>query len=830
MKNKKLLLFLALVIAILFMTVGYASIGSITGDIKGNAIAKLQDGVFITDVEYVSDNEAKVNSSKIEKFVGTMMKSTVELSDTNVDSSITYKVTVYNSYADTAVFSDVLYGDEFYDNTDITFEITGFKPGEKIGPSESKDIIITFKYSGTTVPSNKVLNSYLNFKITVPNRMMIASTGGSSSTNYLKGSIAKNKIETITFKLGKESDISVTKVKSQFDASEKQDESIIGYYTDENDDGMYDLTFLSEDTIYANKNASYLFNYLSNLKSIDFDNFRTDDVTSMSSMFSNCNSLTGLNVSEFDTSNVTSMSGMFNECKGLMSLDVSNFNTKNVTRMSSMFNGCSGLTSLDVSNFNTSNVIDMSSVFSDCRGLTSLDVANFNTSNVSRMDYMFSGCSGLTSLDVSNLNTSNVTSMYFMFGGCSGLTSLDVSDFNTSNVTNMANMFDSCRSLTTIYVTEYDSTTGKGWTTEKVTNSSMMFSYCYKLVGGNGTVYDSSNTDATYARIDTAENPGYLTGPGPYLPKGFRQVSGTTLDNGLTIQDGSGNQYVWVEVPKTKEVYPTAGLEITEFTEYEYTAIETDLHTYTNDYIESGCEDTYYSDAATGLTSEQYTQLKQKMLKSVYQNGGFYIGKYETGTETARTSGDASTAPTDTPVIKQNVYPYNYVTCSQAQTLATTKMESGDRTTSLLFGVQWDLTLKYLETKGTSQADLKTDSTSWENYQNNAWSITNVNLKYAVYANNSLGSWTTATEKSKTSSESILLSTGADDSFSKMGIYDLAGNEYEWTLEYTSNTYYPCALRGGRYSNSGSNRPAITRNGNFATILRDDVGFRLALY
>lgn len=377
MKNKKLLLFLALVIAILFMTVGYASIDSITGEITGNAIAKLQDGVFITDVEYVSDNEAKVNSSKIEKFVGTMMKSTVELSDTNVDSSITYKVTVYNSYADTAVFSDVLYGDEFYDNTDITFEITGFKPGEKIGPSENKDIIITFKYSGTTVPSNNVLNSYLNFKITVPNRMV----AGSKATNYLKGNIARNNIETITFKLGKKSDIPVTKVKSQFDASEKQDESIIGYYTDENNDGMYDLTFLSLDTIFANKNASYLFNYLSNLKSIDFDNFKTDDVTNMSGMFS------------------------------------------------------------------------------DCKGLTSLDVSNFDT----------------------------------------------------SNVTNMDEMFYNCNKLVTIYVTEYDSTTGKGWTTVNVTDSSNMFNACSKLVGGNGTVYDSSNTDATYARIDTAENPGYLT-------------------------------------------------------------------------------------------------------------------------------------------------------------------------------------------------------------------------------------------------------------------------------------------------------------------------------
>ena len=313
---------------------------------------------------------------------------------------------------------------------------------------------------------------------------------------------------------------------------------------------------------------------------------------------------------------------------------------------------------------------------------------------------------------------------------------------------------------------------------------------------------------------------------GTYLPKGFRQVSGTTLEKGLTIQDSTGNQYVWVEVPKTKEVYPTAGLEITEFTESKYTAIETDLHTYTNDY-RNGTKytDTYSSDAATGLTSAQYTELKQKMLKSVYQNGGFYIGKYETGTETARTSGSLSTAPTDTPVIKQNVYPYNYVTCSQAQALAS-NMKSGDRTTSLLFGVQWNLVMKYLETKGTSKADLKYNSTSWGNYYNNAWNITNANLKYAPDGSG----WTTATEKSNTSSERILLSTGADDSFSKMGIYDLAGNVDEWTLEHGSITYNPCALRGGTYGNSGSNYPASSRFFSGTTDLYDTFGFRLALY
>ena len=237
-------------------------------------------------------------------------------------------------------------------------------------------------------------------------------------------------------------------------------------------------------------------------------------------------------------------------------------------------------------------------------------------------------------------------------------------------------------------------------------------------------------------------------------------------------------------------------------------------------------EDEYYSDEVTGLTSSEYTQLKQKMLKSVYQNGGFYVGKYETGIENSpKTSGSLSTAPTETPVIKQNAYPYNYITCSQAQTLAN-KMESGNYTSSLMFGVQWDLILKYLETKGTSQADLKTDSTTWGNYYNNLWNITNTNSKYAP---NGSG-WTSGARGQKKSNSSILLSTGASDTFSKQGIYDLAGNVWEWTLEYTSNTSNPCARRGGHYNYSGGYYPASSRVVNGATDCSDDVGFRLSLF
>ena len=316
----------------------------------------------------------------------------------------------------------------------------------------------------------------------------------------------------------------------------------------------------------------------------------------------------------------------------------------------------------------------------------------------------------------------------------------------------------------------------------------------------------------------------------PYLPdeEKFEKVEGTDLSTGLVIKEKkTGSEYVWVEVPKTAAVYPTAGVSITSFTDKEYTRIEADLHTYTNDYRKSGWKDKYYSDATTGLTSTQYTELKQKMLKSVYQNAGFYVGKYETGIEDApKTSESSSTAPTETPVIKQNAYPYNNITCSQAQTLASS-MDSGNYTSSLMFGVQWDLILKYLETKGTAQYDLSTNSTTWGNYYNNLWNITNVNSKYSTnYGIN----WINEAYGQKNFNQSIILSSGASEEFAKQGIYDLAGNVWEWTLEGTSDSSAPCARRGSGYDGKGYYYPASIRGSDRRTDSSDSTGFRIALY
>ena len=164
--SKNMLLLTAIFIVTIIMEIGYASIEGITGEIDGKVTANAQEGISITDVENVSNIDANMENSKIKNFVKTTMQSTIELSSTNPSSSITYKITIYNSSKEIGRFTEVKYDKEFYDNEDITFEITGFVPGERIQPKETKNILITFRYKDTTtVPENRVLNSYLNFNI-----------------------------------------------------------------------------------------------------------------------------------------------------------------------------------------------------------------------------------------------------------------------------------------------------------------------------------------------------------------------------------------------------------------------------------------------------------------------------------------------------------------------------------------------------------------------------------------------------------------------------------------------------------------------------------------
>ena len=184
--------------------------------------------------------------------------------------------------------------------------------------------------------------------------------------------------------------------------------------------------------------------------------------------------------------------------------------------------------------------------------------------------------------------------------------------------------------------------------------------------------------------------------------------------------------------------------------------------------------------------------------------------------------------PSTAPVSKADAYPYTWVTRTQAQNLAS-KVNSGDKTSSLMFGVQWDLVLAFMHNKGNiADSTLTSNSKTIGNYNNNLWTIKNANAQYSL----DYGSTFTACPNpfKKESNSGILLTTGADSSFSVQNIYDVAGNVWEWTLEKTSYASSPCAVRGGGFNDGGSNSPAACRNSNGTTYAIGSVGFRLSLW
>ena len=341
----------------------------------------------------------------------------------------------------------------------------------------------------------------------------------------------------------------------------------------------------------------------------------------------------------------------------------------------------------------------------------------------------------------------------------------------------------------------------------------------------------------------------------PYLPSDdFHYDTSTSVDTGLVIKDGSGNEYVWVVVPRTTAVYATTGLGKITFTDADYTSIENDLKEYTKTYRGStSYSDTWYADDKNEgwLTPGEYTELKNSMLKSVYENGGFYVGRYEAGIGTNRTSNTDKnsdgkyTMPSTVPVSKADAYPYTRVTRTQAQNLAS-NVNSGTKTSSLMFGVQWDLVLAFMHNKGNiADSTLTSNSTTIGNYYNSTFDLNRG--KYAQYNklgnpwnnfDSALGSIVVSNEttgkmkKTEQSSYSngILLTTGGTERSNVMNIYDIAGNVSEWTLEKASRTSDLCDFRGGNFTDAGSSIAAASRHRGSADGSDSSIGFRVSLF
>lgn len=314
------------------------------------------------------------------------------------------------------------------------------------------------------------------------------------------------------------------------------------------------------------------------------------------------------------------------------------------------------------------------------------------------------------------------------------------------------------------------------------------------------------------------------------IPEGFKISMADTMNTvkkGLVVKDENDNEWVWIEVPE--DVFTTANND----TDYE--KIKADLIEYAKDYRKGSNNQDYDWDDewhdGCGLTKDEYENNYKAMLSSVYNNMGFWISRYEIGDETA--TNNNYSARTDTSgtkgktVSKRSMIPYNWVTCEEAQNLASKMSPNSNQTSSLLFGIQWDLTCKFLEENSElTYANIATDSTNWGNYSNSSIKLTKGKYNTSKFSDNE---WLEIIQSVKTST--MLLTTGASEETRKMNIYDFAGNEWEWTLEYAkSDVNYPCNDRGGYRNSFGYSAPASHRLNRTKTLKDHSIAFRIALY
>jgi hypothetical protein len=249
-------------------------------------------------------------------------------------------------------------------------------------------------------------------------------------------------------------------------------------------------------------------------------------------------------------------------------------------------------------------------------------------------------------------------------------------------------------------------------------------------------------------------------------------------------------------------------------TKYPRTAFE-------NNAPVSGLSTDYTEPYADGYDGEDAEY--QAMEDSVTKYQGFYVGRYEAGCETERTSDNKTTV--QKVLVQQGKNVYNYVPWgNEMNDTGIVTGKTGDNeeyngvtgavelsknfaikngytgvTSTLIYGIQWDMMLRFVADDDHNV----NDSSNWGNY------------------NNSTGDAAV--------NSGLVQTTGKNEAWKAKNIYDIAGNVWEWTMEaYQSSARI---LRGGCYVNDGSILSAAYHAGsNEVVVSSRSGGFRVALY
>jgi type II secretory pathway pseudopilin PulG len=298
---------------------------------------------------------------------------------------------------------------------------------------------------------------------------------------------------------------------------------------------------------------------------------------------------------------------------------------------------------------------------------------------------------------------------------------------------------------------------------------------------------------------------------GVKIPTGFYYVGGTKA-SGIVISDNKndknkyrnqkvvgtdllGNQYVWI--PCTTDS-SSSDLQYAR-TEWGVEVDGDDNSRAIKDELTLTDASVTYSDADTAnginadVSKEIVAQIKAEKA-SVAQYGGYYIGRYEVGRNS------------DTAVVKYNQTPYASITWSTAYGLAKKIITNSEVNSYLCSSYAWDTAVNFIQNNSTAK--------------NYATSIEGFN-----------GNWNPQAVKDpsgnviKPAGTSQQLNTGLTTQF--CNIFDMGGNEAEFTTELNPGTSETVVLRGGNY---GNNYPAGYRWDNGSGSANVYYGFRATLF
>ena len=319
----------------------------------------------------------------------------------------------------------------------------------------------------------------------------------------------------------------------------------------------------------------------------------------------------------------------------------------------------------------------------------------------------------------------------------------------------------------------------------------------YNAGGSTGDIDPTKNWDLDKVNKVTSED--NIVVP---VPKGYTASTVTgekSVSSGFVIKEGNDgsatsgiNEFVWVPVSNISDIYDeannagqlwdfsgTTSTKITYSTEKNRGYREPDVVTDASSGSDSisgsdyDAKSSYLQQAglsASATASDFKIQLQNEfneMIKSVKTYGGFYIGRYETG----------NLSQSKAVVQKNNSDIYNQTWYTMYKVCKTIKAND-NVTTSMLWGCQWDATLRWMQTSTNSEvANFPTKSTGKGNYKD-----TNGNAP---------------------------IPTGSNSAYAVNNIYDMAGNAGEWTME-ANHTYYRVG-RGGYCGDAASSYPARYR-------------------